>query len=83
VDSKKLVSGAFRNHAIFAKLICKGSVCKWCTYHRTLRKDYNMYPQPPSFIKLFTNAKGNNNWLLRSERFWKTEFNKWPCCRMV
>jgi len=30
VDCKKLVSEAFRNHAIFAKLICKGSDCKWC-----------------------------------------------------
>jgi len=25
VDCKKLVSGAFNNHAIFAKPICKGS----------------------------------------------------------
>jgi len=30
--------------------------------YRTLRKYYNMYPQPPQFTKLpvFTNAKRNN-----------------------
>jgi len=51
VDCKKLVSGAFRNHAIFAKPICKGSGCRWCTYHRTLRR-YNMCPQPPPITYL-------------------------------
>jgi len=54
MNCKQLVSGAFRNHAIFAKPICKGSGCTWCTYHRTLRKVYNMYTQPLQLSKLFT-----------------------------
>jgi len=41
-----------RNHAIFAKHIWKGSGCRWCTYYHTLRKYYNIYPQPPPFTKL-------------------------------
>jgi len=28
VDGKKLVSGAFRNHVIFVKPVCKGSRCR-------------------------------------------------------
>jgi len=30
-----------RNHAVFAKPICKGRCCRWYTYYCTLRKDYN------------------------------------------
>jgi len=82
MDCKKIISGAFRNHTIFAKPICKGSGCRWCTYHRTLRKDYNMCLQPPPFTKLFPNAK-RNNWLLLSGRFSKPKFNKSPFSRVV
>jgi len=73
VDCKKLLSGAYGNHAIFAKPVCKDSVFRWCTYYRTLRTGYNMYPQPPPFTKLpvFTNAKRKNR-LLLSELFWKS-----------
>jgi len=75
---KKIVWGAFRNHTIFAKPYSKGSGCKWCAYHRTLCKAYNMYLQPTPFTKLFANAK-RNNWLLLSELF----YNKSPCSHMV
>jgi len=77
VGCKKIVSGAFTNHTIFSKPICNGSGCRWCTYHRTLRKDCNMYLQTPPFAKLFKNAK-RKNWLLLSELFWKSKFSKSP-----
>jgi len=34
VDCKKLASSEFRNHAIIAKPISKGSDCKWCRGER-------------------------------------------------
>jgi len=55
------VSSAYTKRA-WAKNIKNGSTYPFSTTnHRTLRKDYNMYPQPPSVTKVFTNAKGNNN----------------------
>jgi len=33
VDCKKLLSGTYGNHAVFAKPICIGSGCKWCSLY--------------------------------------------------
>jgi len=30
VDCKKLLSGEYKNHVIFAKPVCKGGGCRWC-----------------------------------------------------
>jgi len=56
VDCKKLVSGAFRNHAIVTKSICNGSGCRkfiYNTYLRTLHKDYNRGGQTAA-LRTFT-----------------------------
>jgi len=38
MDCKKLLFGTYWNYAIFAKPICKGSDCRWCTYYCTYVK---------------------------------------------